>query len=201
MPIQRSQGRLRPQVPRSDELAEGVPAPGGVSDAAKAEALAGVARAAGGKVANSKSAAALGRLGGFAKAERDRLLAETPQLVRRLGLRGVPAAELAPYISDAAEFAEAECGRLAQLVGGGECGFGPSSMVQSAALQLAGSRCAFDRGELLLGSRLADASRANLMSARDECAREAQSRPKADPLAAARARISATAAASRKGEP
>jgi hypothetical protein len=162
-----------------------------VPDAAKAESLAHVTRVAGGKVANSESAAALGRLGGFAKAERDRLLAETPALIRRLGLRGVPGAELAPYITDAQEFAEAECGRLAQLVGGGECGFGPSSMVQSAALQLAASRCAFDRGELLLGSRLADASRANLMSARDECAREAQGRPKQSVRERLEARIAA----------
>jgi hypothetical protein len=101
-----------------------------------------------------------------------------PALVRKLGLHGVAAAEFATYIPEAQEFAEAECARLAQLVGGGVCGFGPSSMVQSAALQLAASRCAFDRGELLLGSRLADASRANLMSARDECAREALARPK-----------------------
>ena len=54
-------------------------------------------------------------------------------------------------------------------------------MVQSAALQLAGSRCAFDRGELLLGSRLADASRANLASARDECARAARPTTQANP--------------------
>ena len=97
MPVQRSQGRRRPQVPRSDELAAGVPATAGVTDAAAAEALAAVSRVAGGQVADSASAAALGRLGGLAKAERDRL----PSLVRKLGLRGVTAAEFKSYIDDA----------------------------------------------------------------------------------------------------
>jgi hypothetical protein len=178
MPVQRSQGRRRPLVPRSDELAVGVPAATAQPDPATAEALARVRRVGGGKVADRESAAVLGRLGGLAKAERERVLASTPVLVQRLGLREVSAAEFVPYLADAEVFAVAECERLAQLVGGGECGMGPSSMVQSAALQLAGSRFAFARGDLIAGSRLADASRANLMSARDECAREAESRPR-----------------------
>ena len=49
-------------------------------------------------------------------------------------------------------------------------------MVKSAALQLAGSRWHFAKGETIPGSRLADASRANLMSAEDTCAREAAAR-------------------------
>lgn len=185
-PVQRSQNRRRPRVPKRGELAVGVPAAGGEQDAATAATLAAVSRAPGGTVADSVSAARLGRLGGLRKAERDRALAETPALVRKLGLRDVTSDELEPYIDDAEAFAVAECARLATLVGGGECGFGPSSMVQSAALQLAGSRCAFARGELLVASRLADASRANLMSARDECAREAAAKPK-DAMAAHRA--------------
>jgi hypothetical protein len=168
-------------VPRSDELAAGVAVASGSVDAATADALAGVQREAGGKVVDPDSAAVLGRLGGLAKAERDRVLADTPALVRKLGLRGAVPEQLAPYLVDAEEFAQAECGRLAQLVGGGVCGMGPSSMVQSAALQLAGSRYAFAVGQLVTGSRLADASRANLMSARDECAREATPRASADP--------------------
>lgn len=177
-PVQRSQGKRRPQVPRSNELAEGVPAPAEVPDAATAEALARIRRGEGGKVADAESAAVLGRLGGLAKAERDRALAETPALVRRLGLREVSAAEFVPYIEDAEEFAQAEIARLARLVGGGECGFGPSSMIQTAALQLAGSKYSFAKGDLTTGSRLGNESRANLMCARDECAREAASRPK-----------------------
>lgn len=179
-PVQRSQSRRRPLVPKRGEMAAGVPAPAAIPDAATAEALTRVRRVDGAKVADSESAAILGRLGGLAKAERDRALAETPTLVRKLGLREVTSEELLPYLDDAETFAEAECARLAALVGGGECGFGPSSMVQSAALQLAGSRCAFARGDLITGSRLADASRANLMSARDECAREATARVDSD---------------------
>jgi hypothetical protein len=155
-----------------------VPAPSGEPDAARAKALASVQREAGGKVIDPESAAILGRIGGFKKAERDRALADTPTLVRKLGLRGAVAESFLPYLDDAEEYASAECERLAKLVGGGECGMGPASMVQSAALQLAGSRFAFAAGDLITGSRLADASRANLMSARDECAREAQSRPR-----------------------
>lgn len=177
-PVHRSHGRRRAQAPRGDELAAGVPATARAPDPVTAAALAAISRAPGGTVADSESAAVLGRLGGRAKAERDRALAETPALVRRLGLRKVSAEELLPYLDDAEAFAEAECARLAALVGGGECSFGPSSMVQSAALQLAGSRCAFARGDLITGSRLADASRANLMSARDECAREALAAPR-----------------------
>jgi hypothetical protein len=176
MPVQRSQGRRRPQVPRSDELARGVPAATGAAEAARAEQLAAVQRGPGGKLADRAAAAALGSLGGKAKAERDRQLRETPRLVRVLGLQGIADAAFAAYLPDAEEFARAECSRLAAEVGGGIIGFGPSSMVQSAALQLAGSRFAFDRGDLVAGSRLADSSRANLMSARDECAREAEAR-------------------------
>lgn len=178
MPVQRSQERRRPQVPRSNELAKGLAAPSGAGEAARAAKLAAVTRGPGGKLASSSAAAALGSLGGKAKAERDRRLRATPQLVRVLGLHGVADAAFAAYLPDAEEFARAECARLARDVGGGVIGFGPSSMVQSAALQLAGSRFSFDRGDLVTGSRLADASRANLMSARDECAREAVSRPK-----------------------
>ena len=174
--VERSQGRRRPQAPRSNELAAGVPASGEMPDAATAEALARVVRVDGGKVADSSSAAVLGRLGGLAKAERDRRLAETPPLVRKLGLREVSAEAFLPYLEDAETFAEAECARLAALVG---CGFAPSSMVQSAALQLAASRLAFASGDLVTGSRLADASRANLLSAHDKCAEEAEAQAKA----------------------
>lgn len=179
MPVERSQGRRRPLVPRSDEVAVGVPAASGPVDRAKAETLAQVKRAEGGRLADADSAAALGRLGGLARGRKERALAEMPKLVQELGLRDVAAEALLPYLADAQEFAKAEIARLAEVCGGGECGIGPCSMVQSAALQLAGSRFSFAQGELITGSRLADASRANLMSARDECARAALARPKA----------------------
>ncbi len=195
MPVHRSQGRRRPEVPRSDEMTAGIPAAAEMPDAATLEALARVRRVGGGKLADAEAGRILGSLGGHAKAKRDRQLRETPRLVRILGLRDVSAEDLLPYLPDAEEFALAECQRLAQIVGGGECGMGPASMVQSAALQLAGSRFAFAHGDLITGSRLADASRANLMSARDECAREAQSRPQQNKYQLLRAKAVATAAA------
>lgn len=176
-----SHNRRRPQVPRVDELAAGVAAPGGNRDSGAAEALRSVRRTAGGQVATPEDAARLGRLGGLARAEREKRLAETPQLARGLGLRDVKAPELLPYLNDAAELAEHECARLARIVGGGECGTGPALIVSSAALQIAGSRFAFARGDVVTGSRLGDAARANLMSAHDLCALEAEARARSNP--------------------
>jgi hypothetical protein len=49
--------------------------------------------------------------------------------------------------------------------------------VASASLQLAASRFAFEvLGDMTLGSRLADASRQNLLAAHELCAREATAR-------------------------
>ena len=90
---------------------------------------------------------------------------------------------MAPYRGAADAFRRAQCGELAATVGGGMCGPGPSSIVASAALQLAMSRYLSDRGQatgdpklLLSASRLADASRQNLLAAHELCAREAISR-------------------------
>ena len=177
MPVERSQGKPRPQVPRADELPAGVAAPSGQADAATPEELALVKRGDGGKVADTESAAALGRLGGLAKAESQKQLAESSALIRKLGLGRVSAAGLLPYFEEAEAFARTHIEALAKNVGGGTCGFAPSSMVQSAALQLAGSRFAFANGDLTTGSRLADASRANLLSAHELAAREADRSP------------------------
>lgn len=94
------------------------------------------------------------------------------------------APELLPYLNDAAELAEHETARLAAVVGGGECGTAPSLLVASAALKTAGSRYAFAQGNLITGSRLADAARADLLAAHELAAREAKARPR-DPATAA----------------
>jgi len=176
MPVQRSQGRYRPQTPRSGKVAAGlpadVPAASGSTDAAMAATLAGVKRSERGTVHDSEAARALGRLGGLSKAKRDKDTAALPALVRHLGLHGVVSDKgLAGYLAKAEEFADAECARLARLVGGGECGVGPRSIVQSAAIQLAASRCALERGDHLIASKLAESSSKSLMVARDELAR------------------------------
>lgn len=143
----------------------------------------------------------MARKGGKATAGKSRLAA-------RLGLSHVPdAAAFAPYKRAAVSFRRAECSALSTSVGGGYCGPAPSSIVASAALQLAWSRYFSDLAaaggdpELALtASRLADASRQNLLAAHELCAREAEARAKAspavfDPLARIRA---ANAAAERK---
>ncbi len=99
-----------------------------------------------------------------------------------LGLRAMAAdAAVLPYFEEADEFARHEIERLARVVGGGACGASASSMVQSAALQLAASRYLYASGDPLqfvAASRLADASRQNLLSAHTVCALEAKARPK-----------------------
>jgi hypothetical protein len=120
---------------------------------------------------------ALASVGGKATAGKTRLSA-------RLGLSKLPeGAAFRPYKAAASSFRRAQCATLASNVGGGYCGPAPSSMVASAALQLAWSRYFSDLAagsgdpELALtASRLADASRQNLLAGFELCAREAQAR-------------------------
>lgn len=179
--VQRSQGRPRPVVPRTRSLPDGVPAPSGGDLAGEPGGDTSIRRNAAGHPVNHEEASKLGRRGGLKAAERRRREADIPALVRKLGLRDVSAPDFLPYLPDAEELAEHECARLARFVGGGHCGTAPSVLVQTAALQVAGSRFAFARGDLSTGSRLGDAARANLLSAHDLCAREAEARRKANP--------------------
>jgi hypothetical protein len=86
--------------------------------------------------------------------------------------------------------------QLAATVGGGRVGPGPASVVSSAAQQLAASRWLYDLGArtgdakaLLDASRLADASRANLLSAHELTANEARDRPQQSGLERLRASV------------
>ena len=116
---------------------------------------------------------------------------ETTALSARLGLGSLaedPA--FLPYKRSAATFRRTHCTSLARTVGGGTCGTGPSSIVATAAWQLAASRYLFDRaaqsGDPALfekASRLANDSRQNLLAAHELCAREAKGRPQLDPIA------------------
>jgi len=167
-------GAPRIEVRPADELPAGLPA--GARPASPGD------RGDGGRFAPGN---ALARVGGQARAG-------TTRLARRLGLRELPAgAAFAPYKASAVGFRRAQCAALASSVGGGYCGPAPSSVVASAALQLAWSRylsdCAAEEGDAemaLAASRLADASRQNLLAAHELCAREAKARPQAifDPL-------------------
>jgi hypothetical protein len=114
------------------------------------------------------------------------------RLIDSLGLaKLVETSEFAPYRAAADEFVAHHLESLARQAGG-EVGPGPSTMVASAALQLAASRWAFDKGGasgdaalLKLGSSFANDSRQNLLAAYELATREAQTRPRgpADPLA------------------
>lgn len=84
------------------------------------------------------------------------------------------------YLGQAEAFRRAQVRLLAGSVGGGMCGPAPAALVASAALALAGSRLAYTRGDLQLGAKLAGEVRQHLLGAHELCAREAQSRPRAE---------------------
>ena len=167
-------GVPRIEVMPADELPEGVP------DDAREESPSD--RGERGAFAPGNS---LARRGGLARRGKTRL-------AERMSLTALPAdSTFRPYKAAAVSFRRAQCAELARTIGGGVCGPGPSSMVASAALQLAWSRYLSDvaaaSGDAELAgraSKLADASRQNLLAAHELCAREAQARPrrKADPL-------------------
>lgn len=163
----RKGGASRVEVLPCDELPVGVPAP----------ARPAPTRDASGKFLPSDGTKALAREGGKAKAE-------SAALGRLLGLADVDEASVwAPYARLAREWRDDHIAELAATVGGGKVGPGPASIVSSAALQLAASRYLSDKGAadgdaklLLDASRLADASRQNLIASHELCAREAVAR-------------------------
>jgi hypothetical protein len=111
---------------------------------------------------------------------------EQTKLASRVGFIP-PSAEWAPYRKMAAAFRREHCRHLARTVGGGVCSSGPSSIVASAALMLAGSRFLFDSAngdgtKLATAARLADQSRTALLTAHELCAREAAARPAKEKL-------------------
>lgn len=179
----RGAGSPRIEVLPADELPIGMPD--------QRPPLAGVKRRQNGTVADPEAAKALGRRGGEVKARRVRL-------ARSLGLPLDSTSEaFKPYRRAASAFREYHCRELARIAGG-ECGSGPSSMIASAALQLAASRFVFDQaaqtGDAALmktASQLANDSRQNLLAAYELAQREAQARPKQSPAAALAARIAA----------
>ncbi len=178
MPVQKTHRVARPQAPRHDELPDFVPD----TDPARSGA---VERDSSGRVTGTEAARTLARKAKGVRKGRTKLSHE-------LGLgwmNQIPSAR--PFVSSARAFARAQCSEIARSVGGGQCGPGPSSLVTSAALQLAASRWLFDSppitttgsaapnelaSRLVLASKLADASRQNLLTAYELAAREAQAR-------------------------
>ena len=131
-----------------------------------------------GTIGDSATAKALGSKGGQAKARNLRL-------VDSLGVAKLAEdSAFAPYRTGADHFVDHHLAELASLAGG-VVGSGPSSMVASAALQLAGSRYCFDQfaasgdaAMMKLGSSLANDSRQNLLAAYSHAVLEAEGRKK-----------------------
>ncbi len=162
-------GTPRIEVLPVDELPAGVPGPSRPAPS----------RDDAGRFVPGPGTRAIARQGGVAARE-------ARALARLLGLREPPEGHAyAPYARLAREWRDDHIAQLAATVGGGEVGPGPASVVSSAALQLAASRWLSDLGAeqgdaktLLEASRLADASRQNLLAAHELCAKEAAARPK-----------------------
>lgn len=159
-------GVPRVEVLPADELPLGVP-----SNAPK------ISRPTHDKAGRFAPGNELARLGGLARKGKTRL-------AERMGLAKLPeGSAFARYKAAAVSFRRAQCAELAKTVGGGICGPAPSSLIASAALQLAWSRYLADAaGETgdadmaLKASKLADASRQNLLAAHELCAKEARAR-------------------------
>jgi hypothetical protein len=159
-------GVPRIEVRPIDELPDGVPGESRAESPADRGPL--------GKFAPGNG---LAKLGGKARKGKTRL-------ADRLGLRSLnDDASFKPYRASSEAFRRAQCNELASNVGGGVCGPAPSSLVASAALQLGWSRYLSDvAGETgdaamaLQASKLADASRQNLLAAHELCALEAKAR-------------------------
>lgn len=184
----RGRGTPRVEVMPANELPMGVQGP--VHVEAPEE------RRPGGKFA--KGARTVQSMGGKARKE-------STALAHRLGLGQVADANaFAPYRKAAATFRRVHCSNLAQTVGGGLCGSGPSSMVASAALALAASRYLYDTANgdpavLAQASRLANDSRQNLLAAHELAAKEATIRARAGQHTEVDDMVRAALARSREG--
>lgn len=168
-------GQPRIEVPPADELPQGVPAPMPVP-------MPAATRGEHGRLVPGAGTSEQARRASQARWAKQR---STVRALDRLGLRGIAPEAIQPYLADAEEFAQHEIDRLARSVGGGECGAGPASMVQSSALQTAASRYLYalgfaenDADKLGAASRLADSARQNLLAAHALAAKEAKARPR-----------------------
>ncbi len=171
MPVEYSQGKPRPQVPRADELPDGIAAPAGPD----------ANRNSNGTFAPGPRTSEIARRAALARHE-------NRKLEQLLGLWEAPEGHpYEPYGRLCREWRDDQMAELAATVGGGRVGPGPASVISTAALQLGASRWLHDLGAqtgdakaLLDASRLADASRANVLSAHELAAKEAQARPRGD---------------------
>jgi len=159
-------GRPHVEVPPVDELPEGTPDPDPRAEAARDPT---------GRFVPGARTSELAARGG-------RSLRERTALAHSLGVTAQHPV-WRQYLRQGDAFRRAQVARLARLVGGGVCGPAPASLVASAAITLAASRLAFDRGELRLGARLAAESRQHLLAAHSLAALEGRAAAEVAPAA------------------
>lgn len=124
------------------------------------------------------------RPGNSLAAEGGRARKGQTRLADRLGIAQLASGNaFAPYKKAAAAFRRMHCTLLARDAGGGQLGPAPSSLVATAALQLAWSRYlsdlaaeSFDPAMAVQASRLGDASRQSLLAAHELAVLEAKGR-------------------------
>lgn len=165
MPTSTSHDRPYIEPERHDELSDGSP------NVPQAEASA--ERRPDGKLA--KGAHTVPSMGGLAAKG-------TTKLSHRIESVSLPE----PYGRQSRALRRATCAELARTVGGGVCGIIPSLFVKHASVATALAAQALDEGDKDRAVKFAEASRMHLLYARELCAKDAASRPKAarDPLAA-----------------
>jgi hypothetical protein len=175
---------IRVEVPPVDELSRGVPAATSrLTPAAPAASASDAPRRARGgrKLTTFVKGDERARTAQAHAAKAQREARSRLRVLESLGLAHAtpegPVLELWPYLDDADAFARAEVERLARSVGGGEVPPNVASIVQTAALQLAGSRMLIAKGDVHGASKLGNDSRQNLLAAHELCAREAKARP------------------------
>lgn len=123
-------GTHRVEVPSAEKLQEGEPEPACEPERDERGRVIG----------GTQAASELARKGGLARARAARMR-------RLLGLTEFPEDHPSrPYLHMAEEWQDEYLRHLARNVGGGEVGPGPAAIVATAALQLAASRWAADRG-------------------------------------------------------
>ena len=172
MPVERSHNVLYPVPPRRGKLPDGVP----VAACPVPPAL----RDAKGRFTPGNALAAVG----------GRARGNALKLARLLGFVDIPEGHaFHRYHRLAKEWRADHAAELAATVGGGRLGPGPSSVIATAALQLAASRYLFDLGAesgnaklLEQASKLADASRQNILAGHELAAKEAKARQAISPV-------------------
>jgi hypothetical protein len=147
------------------------------------ELPAGTPEHAGPPAADERGADGRFRAGNRISAKGGRRKAGALALSRRLGLSADQHEAFAPYYRQAEQWRRHKVNELARTVGGGYCGAGPSSIIATAARQLASSLYLFDlaaaTGDKDLhttASKLGNDSRQNLLAAHELASKEADVR-------------------------